>query len=92
MAAIVVEAIKLVEGGLAAACDEVWLVTCDPATQRDRLVGRGTAPEDADQRIAAQAELADRLRPAATRIIDTSGGLEATRQRVDEAREAALAN
>ncbi len=28
--AIVVEAIKLVEGGLAELCDEVWLVTCDP--------------------------------------------------------------
>ena len=29
--AVVIEAIKLVEGGLAALCDEVWLVTCDPA-------------------------------------------------------------
>ena len=28
--AVVIEAIKLVEGGLAALCDEVWLVTCDP--------------------------------------------------------------
>ena len=90
-AAIVIEAIKLVEGGLAAACDEVWLVTCDPGRQRERLVGRGTTPDDAAQRIAAQADLAERLRPAATRIIDTSGGLAATRERVDEAWEAALA-
>ena len=29
--AIAIEAIKLVEGGLAADCHEVWLVTCDPA-------------------------------------------------------------
>ena len=29
-AAVVIEAIKLVEGGLAELCDEVWLVTCDP--------------------------------------------------------------
>ena len=28
--AVVIEAIKLVEGGLADLCDEVWLVTCDP--------------------------------------------------------------
>ncbi len=91
MAAVVIEAIKLVEGGLAAACDEVWLVTCDPGIQRERLVGRGTTPADADQRIAAQADLAERLRPAATRIVDTSGGLGATRERVDEAWEAALA-
>src|SRR6186997_167985 len=28
--AVVIEAIKLVEGGLAELCDEVWLVTCDP--------------------------------------------------------------
>ena len=31
--AVVIEAIKLVESGLAAACDEVWLVTCDPASR-----------------------------------------------------------
>jgi dephospho-CoA kinase len=78
-AAVAVEAIKLVEGGLAALCDEVWLVVCDAATQRQRLVGRGTAPADAEQRIAAQAGLADRLRPAATRVLDTSGSLAATR-------------
>ena len=29
-AAVVIEAIQLVEGGLAELCDEVWLVTCDP--------------------------------------------------------------
>ena len=42
--AIAIEAIKLVEGGLAAECDEVWLVSCDADAQRARLVGRGTAP------------------------------------------------
>lgn len=73
--AVVIEAIKLVEGGLAALCDEVWLVTCDAAAQRARLALRGTAPEDAERRIAAQAGLVDRLRPAATRIIDTSGSI-----------------
>ena len=71
--AVAIEAIKLVEGGLAATCDQVWLVTCDPSAQRERLLARGTPPEDADQRIAAQEGLAERLRPAATWVLDTSG-------------------
>jgi len=71
--AVVVEAIRLVEGGLAASCDEVWLVVCDPAEQRLRLAARGAETTDAGRRIAAQGDLSDRLRPAATRVIDTSG-------------------
>jgi dephospho-CoA kinase len=88
--AVVVEAIRLVEGGLAALCDEVWLVDCDPSIQRERLVGRGSTAGDADQRIGAQAGLTDRVAPAATRIIDTSGSEAATRALVVEALESAL--
>jgi dephospho-CoA kinase len=88
--AVVIEAIKLVEGGLAAECDEVWLVTCDPVVQRARLVGRGMAPDDADQRMAAQRDLAGRLAPSATRVIDASGSVEATRGRVERALAQAL--
>ncbi|HTC85700.1 MAG TPA: dephospho-CoA kinase, partial [Candidatus Acidoferrum sp.] len=69
---IVIEAIKLVEGGLAALCDEVWLVTCEPGEQRSRLLGRGAAEDDADRRIAAQGHIAGRVAPIATRVIDTS--------------------
>jgi dephospho-CoA kinase len=89
--AVVIEAIKLVEGGLAALCDEVWLVTCDGAVQRQRLVGRGEPVGDAERRIAAQAGLAERVRPVATRIIDTSGDRAATRALVEAALDAALA-
>ena len=39
-----------------------------PNVQRYRLVRRGTSPEEADQRIAAQAGLVARLSSAATRI------------------------
>jgi dephospho-CoA kinase len=88
--AVVVEAIRLVEGGLAALCDEVWLVECDPSIQRERLVGRGSTADDADRRIGAQAGLTDRVAPAATRIIDTSGSEAATRALVDEALESGL--
>jgi dephospho-CoA kinase len=88
--AIVIEAIKLIEGRLADACDEVWLVTCDPGDQRARLAGRGTAPADTDQRVDAQAGFDERVRPHATRIIDTSGEPATTRAMVDRAFDEAL--
>ncbi len=78
--AVVIEAIRLLDGGLAAVCDEVWLVTCDPDTQLERVVQRGSDAADAERRIAAQGDLTARLRPAATRIIDTSGPQDAVRQ------------
>ena len=81
--AVVIEAIKLVEGGLAELCDAVWLVTCDPDAQRERLIGRGVDGEDADQRIAAQGDVTTRLRPAATRVVDTSGDASDVRQQVE---------
>jgi dephospho-CoA kinase len=87
---VVLEAIRLVEGGLAALCDEVWLVECDPAIQRERLLDRGSTTEDAAQRIEAQAGLTDRVAPAATRIIDTSGSEAATRALVEDALRSAL--
>lgn len=90
--AIAVEAIKLVEGGLAALCDEVWLVTCDPGAQRDRLLARGMATDDIDRRTAAQAGLAERLRPAATFVLDTSGSPAATRALMVAALGEALAS
>lgn len=89
--AVVIEAIRLVEGGYAAECDEVWLVICDGADQRSRLRDRGLPDEVVEQRIAAQGGLADRLRPAATRVIDTSGPPDAARRRVAAALEEALA-
>ncbi len=88
--AVVVEAIKLVEGGLAALCDEVWLVTCAPAAQRARLAARGLAAVDIEQRRRAQAGLVERLRPSATRVVDTSGDPVETQRRVVEAYRAAL--
>ena len=83
--AVVVEAIKLVEGGLSEICDEVWLVTCDPVVQRERIVDRGASRADADARMAAQAGMTDRLRPFATRVLDTSGPTADARARVASA-------
>ncbi len=89
--AVVIEAIKLVEGGLAEVCDEVWLVACDPDVQLDRLIGRGDASEDATARIDAQGDLVERLRGAATRVVDTSGDPTTTRAEVDRLLDEALA-
>ena len=93
--AVVIEAIKLVEGGLAALCDEVWLVACSPDVQlaraRARAAARGEATTDADERVAAQGDLVARLTPFATRIIDTTGSLAESRSRVSTAWDAALA-
>jgi dephospho-CoA kinase len=86
---VVVEAIKLVEGGYAAACDEVWLIICDPVTQRERLVARGVSGDDVDRRVSAQGDLASRLIPAASRAIDTSGSRDDVRAVVRSALQAA---
>ena len=81
--AVVIEAIKLVEGGLAELCDEVWLVSCEPAVQRERLVGRGDAADDVAARVDAQGHLVERLRMRATRVVDTNGDPADTRRSVD---------
>jgi dephospho-CoA kinase len=88
---VAIEAIKLVEGGLAELCDEVWLVTCDPEVQLERLVERGSAPDDARDRIDAQGDLATRLRPAATHVIESGGTPAETRSRALERLDATLA-
>lgn len=87
----VIEAIKLVEGGLADRCAEVWLVECTPATQRARLVGRGAHEADIESRLTSQgAGLADGLAHQLTgrvpfRRLSTEGPLERTRETVEEA-------
>ncbi|MEW5992684.1 MAG: dephospho-CoA kinase [Chloroflexota bacterium] len=88
--AVAIEAIKLMEGGLAALCDEVWLVTCDVTVQRTRVIARGADPADADARIRAQGDLAARHGRVAARVIDTSGSLEDARAATADAYAAAL--
>jgi dephospho-CoA kinase len=89
--AVIIEAIKLVEGGLAELCDEVWLVTCEATAQAARLAARGLDAADARARAAAQAGMVERVRARANRLIDTSGALERTRGEALRAYRAALA-
>lgn len=88
--AVVIEAIKLIEGGLAELVDEIWLVTCDPAAQLDRLVGRGSDIGDARSRIAAQGDLAERVARRATRVIDTDGSPGSSRAAAEIALDLAI--
>ena len=82
---VVVEAIKLVEGGLAERCDEVWLIECPPQVQRQRLAQRGMPVADVERRLAAQGDLASRLAQHAHRRIDTRGTKGEVRERVEDA-------
>jgi dephospho-CoA kinase len=63
----------LFEAGLESLCSEVWLVTCSPETQLQRLIGRDGLPEhEARARIAAQWPLA-RKQALADRLINNDG-------------------
>lgn len=82
---VVVDAVKLVESGLADRCDAVWLVTAREEQQLERLVKRrGMAEADARQRLAAQPSLAKKLERADV-IIDNSGTLAETAAQVRRA-------
>ena len=79
-AVVVIEAIKLIESGTYQTCDAVWVVSCPPDQQIDRLVTtRGFEPEEAECRVRAQSPLSAKL-PFATDVIDTSGTLADTRR------------
>lgn len=78
----VIEAIKLLEGDLAQAVDEVWVVDAAPATQLARLTTqRGMSPADARQRLRAQNPQADKL-ARADRIIRNDGSPQELRDEV----------
>jgi dephospho-CoA kinase len=72
----------LFETGLESLCSEVWLVTCRPETQLQRLIGRDGLPEhEARARIAAQWPLA-RKQALADRLINNDGDREALEQQL----------
>ncbi|MBC7810918.1 MAG: dephospho-CoA kinase, partial [Burkholderiales bacterium] len=79
---VVVEAIKLLEGELAKAVDEVWVVDAKPETQLQRLMQKRNMPEaDARRRIAAQNPQADKIAKA-TYVINNDGNVEETWKQV----------
>ena len=79
---IMIEAIKLLEGPLAALCDQVWVTACDRETQMARLrVCRGLSEADAAARIDTQSPQADKIARADV-VICTDGLLRETEAQV----------
>lgn len=71
---VMIEAIKLLEGPLAAACDQIWVTACYRATQMERLrVCRGMDEEAAAARVDAQSPQADKV--ARADVVITTDGL-----------------
>lgn len=85
---IVLEAVKLVQSGLASDVDALWFVTADPETRLRRLVARSGMDEaSARARIAAApAMVPEGVDVGAT--IDNSGDLASAISAVDEAWQA----
>lgn len=75
---VVIEAIKLLEGGLSNACHQVWVTRCPQQHQMERLrVCRGMTPEEAKTRITAQSPQEEKVALADV-VIDTSGFMRDT--------------
>lgn len=82
---IVIEAIKLLEGPLAAACDQIWVTACPRETQLERMrVCRGLDEATAVARVDAQAPQAEKIARADV-VIDTSGLMTATQAQFEAA-------
>ena len=79
---IVVEAIKLLEGPLRTACDNIWVATAPMEVQLRRLrIKRGMSAEVARQRIAAQPPQTQKIE-AADVVINNNGSFEAAWKQV----------
>jgi dephospho-CoA kinase len=73
---VVVEAIKLIESGIAKDCDALWVVNAPEAVQVARLVEKRKLTEaQAKERIAAQPPQADKVKAAAV-IIQNTGSFD----------------
>lgn len=82
---VVLDAIKLIESGVADLCDAVWVVTCSPEQQLARLQRtRGMSEAEARQRIVAQPPQAKKIARADV-VIDNSDSLAKTRRQVAQA-------
>ena len=81
---VILEAIKLLESGrLLTLCQEVWVVTAEPAVQMERLLAlRGMSEAEARQRMAAQSPQKAKA-ARATRVIDNSGATAALYAQLD---------
>jgi dephospho-CoA kinase len=84
-AIVILDAVKLLEGGSGALCKSKWLVICEEEQQLRRLIQRnGFSEEEARARLRAQPPIEPK-RKLVDEVIDNSGTLEATRAQVEAA-------
>ncbi len=84
---VVIDAVKLLEGGSGKLCQSKWMVVCSEKLEYARLVTRNQLnPEEALARIRAQPSVVDRL-SLVDEVIDNSGSLDDTRKQVSAAYE-----
>ncbi|MEO6889888.1 MAG: dephospho-CoA kinase [Ktedonobacteraceae bacterium] len=84
---VVIDAVKLLEGGSGTLCQSKWIVICSEQQELARLLARNHLSEEEGQaRLRAQAPVAARL-PLVDEVIDNSGTLEETRRQVTAAFE-----
>jgi dephospho-CoA kinase len=84
---VVIDAVKLLEGGSGKFCQSKWMIVCSEEQEFARLVARNQfSAEEVWARIHAQPSVADRL-PLVDEVIDNSGTLEDTRKQVAAAFE-----
>lgn len=82
---VMIEAIKLLEGPLAAACDRIWVTSCARATQMERLrVCRGMDEASAAARIDAQSPQEVKIARADV-VIRTDGPMSETEAQFETA-------
>ncbi|MCX6017107.1 MAG: dephospho-CoA kinase, partial [Chloroflexi bacterium] len=80
---VVLEAIKLLESGWSAHCEEIWVVMCSAEKQLQRLIHtRGMTEQEARMRIDAQPPQAEKL-AAADVVIDSNETIEQMQARIN---------
>jgi dephospho-CoA kinase len=82
---VVLDAVRLIEGGLYLRCNAVWVVVCNSRIQVERLQSsRHFSLEQATLRVTAQTPIEDKLRHA-TAVIHNDTGLDALESQVADA-------
>ena len=84
---VIIDAVKLLEGGSGKFCQSKWMVICPQELEYERLITRNNLnPEEAWARIKAQ-PLVDEKLSLVDEVIDNSGSLDETRRQVVAAYE-----
>ncbi|RIK45673.1 MAG: dephospho-CoA kinase [Chloroflexi bacterium] len=79
---LVLDAIKLIEAGIAAECDELWVVTCSREQQIARIMARNNVDRaEAERRIDAQPPQEEKIAQADV-VFHNDGMLEELREQV----------